>query len=222
MVSVKHKFASGKSDSTDASIVRPSNWNEEHAFVMAANRLLGRFQTGVGPVQEIVLSDNFTFENGVLDVSISFEEEVEERFDEKADKTIQITAGVGLSGGGDLSANRTFAVILDTDAAAPLTAATLNAVTAKGHTHKIDTLSVVSKGNSLIAWQPPGAFCMLRFNGGNNVLINDEKAGTDLTTSNGGGTNPGSHTPPGRWRCMSAIQAGGTNGSNSGVWVRIS
>lgn len=63
---------------------------------------------------------------------------------DKADKTVTITAGDGLTGGGDISANRT--VTLGTPGT--LTGATTNAVTADSHTHAITvTKSDVGLGN---------------------------------------------------------------------------
>jgi hypothetical protein len=41
-VSLKHTFQSAKTDSADATIVQPSNWNEEHVLTAAANKVLGR------------------------------------------------------------------------------------------------------------------------------------------------------------------------------------
>lgn len=69
MVSLKHKFHSGKTDSSDASIVRPSNWNAEHDFLMASNRLLGRSAAGEGPVGEMTLSSHLQLTSGQLDLS---------------------------------------------------------------------------------------------------------------------------------------------------------
>jgi hypothetical protein len=57
----------------------------------------------------------------------------------KADKAITMTAGNGLTGGGDLSANRSIA--LATPGTTSSTSA--NAVTADGHTHALDDTGVV-------------------------------------------------------------------------------
>jgi len=55
MVSLKHLFQSQKADGTNVTLVKPSNWNDEHKFETAAdNILLGRpAGAGPGPVQEI-------------------------------------------------------------------------------------------------------------------------------------------------------------------------
>lgn len=52
-VSLKHKFVSAKSDGGDTSLVRPSNWNEEHDLVVGANKLLGRYDAADGAAQEV-------------------------------------------------------------------------------------------------------------------------------------------------------------------------
>lgn len=45
-VSLKHAFTSNVSDSGDATLVQPSNWNAEHNLTAAANTLLGAVTTG--------------------------------------------------------------------------------------------------------------------------------------------------------------------------------
>jgi microcystin-dependent protein len=56
-LSVKHKFHSIKGDGADTTLVKPSDWNNEHDFlsdVAAGGILLGRDQgTGPGPIQEL-------------------------------------------------------------------------------------------------------------------------------------------------------------------------
>lgn len=51
-LSIKHLFASLKSDGIDPSLVQPSNWNAEHVILMGANTLLGR-GAGAGAASEI-------------------------------------------------------------------------------------------------------------------------------------------------------------------------
>lgn len=63
-VSLKHKFVSAKSDGGDTSLVRPSNWNDEHDLVLATNKLLGRATAGTGAVEEI---DCTAFARSILD-----------------------------------------------------------------------------------------------------------------------------------------------------------
>jgi hypothetical protein len=52
-ISLKHKFTNPKPDGPDATIVRPSNWNDEHDLVMGAGKVLGRTTAGPGPAEEI-------------------------------------------------------------------------------------------------------------------------------------------------------------------------
>lgn len=43
-LSLKHKFNNPKADGADTTIVRPSNWNDEHDLTLAADKIIG--QTG--------------------------------------------------------------------------------------------------------------------------------------------------------------------------------
>ena len=70
-ISLKHKFQSAKSDGGDASLVRPSNWNDEHDITLAASRLLGRHSGTGGAAQEISLGSGLTFNSGVLDIDFT-------------------------------------------------------------------------------------------------------------------------------------------------------
>lgn len=55
-ISIKHAFVSAKGDGGDATLVRPSNWNAEHATSMATSRLIGRLTAGVGAFEEIAIT----------------------------------------------------------------------------------------------------------------------------------------------------------------------
>jgi len=55
-VSLKHAFQSAKTDSSDSTIVQPSNWNEEHELTAAAGVVLGRDTSGAGAVQELPIA----------------------------------------------------------------------------------------------------------------------------------------------------------------------
>jgi hypothetical protein len=55
-VSLKHTFQSAKTDSADATLVQPSNWNQEHVLTAAAGVVLGRDTSGAGNVQELPIS----------------------------------------------------------------------------------------------------------------------------------------------------------------------
>jgi len=61
-VSLKHNFFNPKTDSTDDTIVRPLNWNEEHVLTLAASRLLGRATATGGAAEEISLSSELSLD----------------------------------------------------------------------------------------------------------------------------------------------------------------
>lgn len=69
-IKVQHKFRSQKPDSIDASVIRPSNWNEPHTITMLGPSLLGRSFTGEGDAQEITMAQNggLVLEGGQLRV----------------------------------------------------------------------------------------------------------------------------------------------------------
>jgi len=50
---ISHRFASGKSDSSDPTLVQPSNWNDGHDMSTAAGKLVGSDTTGPTTVQEL-------------------------------------------------------------------------------------------------------------------------------------------------------------------------
>lgn len=52
-ISVKHAFVSQVADSTDNTVVQPSNWNAEHTITVATNTVLGRATAGPGAIEEI-------------------------------------------------------------------------------------------------------------------------------------------------------------------------
>jgi hypothetical protein len=60
-ISNKHKFVSGKADGGDATLVRPSNWNDEHDLTLATDRLLGRDTAGDGVAEEIQVTGGLEF-----------------------------------------------------------------------------------------------------------------------------------------------------------------
>ena len=87
-ITVKHKFVSAIPDGDDASVVRPSNWNDTHEL------------TGLGTMAEQD-ANAVAITGGIISgVTVSG----------YVPTTRTLTAGTGLTGGGDLSANRTFAL----------------------------------------------------------------------------------------------------------------
>lgn len=63
-ISLKHAFTSLKSDGVDATVVQPSNWNDEHVINCGTDKLLGRASVGTGVVEEIACT---SFARTVLD-----------------------------------------------------------------------------------------------------------------------------------------------------------
>jgi hypothetical protein len=52
-LAINHKFVSAKGDGTDATLLRPSNWNDTHNITLATNTLIGRATAGAGAAEEI-------------------------------------------------------------------------------------------------------------------------------------------------------------------------
>jgi hypothetical protein len=87
-ITVKHKFVSAIPDAGDPTIVQPSNWNDTHEL------------TGLGTMAE-QNANSVAITGGTMSgVAITG----------YVPTTETITAGTGLTGGGDLSANRTIAL----------------------------------------------------------------------------------------------------------------
>lgn len=87
-ITVKHKFVSAIPDAGDPTIVQPSNWNDTHEL------------TGLGTMAE-QNANNVAITGGTISgVAVTG----------YVPTTETITAGTGLTGGGDLSANRTIAL----------------------------------------------------------------------------------------------------------------
>jgi hypothetical protein len=55
-ISITHPFVSAKGDGTDATLVRPSNWNAAHTTSMATGKLIGRATAGAGVFEELPTS----------------------------------------------------------------------------------------------------------------------------------------------------------------------
>ena len=52
-ITINHPFVSAKGDGSDATVVRPSNWNASHNLNMATNRVVGRLSAGNGLAEEL-------------------------------------------------------------------------------------------------------------------------------------------------------------------------
>lgn len=95
-ITVKHSKVSLIPDGDDASVVRPSDWNDDHVLV------------GLGTMAEQNANAVAITGGTISGVSVSG----------YVPTTTTITAGTGLTGGGDLSANRTLAIANTTVTAA--------------------------------------------------------------------------------------------------------
>jgi hypothetical protein len=87
-ITVKHTKVSTIPDTDDDSLIRPSDWNDDHAL------------TGLGTMAEQDADDVNITGGSVSGVTVSG----------YVPTTTTITAGTGLTGGGDLSANRTLSI----------------------------------------------------------------------------------------------------------------
>jgi hypothetical protein len=70
-IQIKHNFQSAKADSPDTSLIRPSNWNEDHIIQMATARLLGRTTAGTGNAEEISAGTGITLSGGTIAADIA-------------------------------------------------------------------------------------------------------------------------------------------------------
>src|SRR5215831_7173784 len=64
MPSLKHKKVSAKADGTDSTVVRPSDWNDEHDLTVATKSLLGSLTPG--DVDEIPLETAASGDDGTV------------------------------------------------------------------------------------------------------------------------------------------------------------
>jgi hypothetical protein len=53
---IVHPFVNLKADGVDTTVVRPSDWNDDHTITLAAGKVLGRDTSGAGAAQELPLS----------------------------------------------------------------------------------------------------------------------------------------------------------------------
>ena len=52
-IEITHTFVSLKGDGSDATLIRPSNWNDTHTIEMASGNIIGRTAVGAGDAEEI-------------------------------------------------------------------------------------------------------------------------------------------------------------------------
>jgi hypothetical protein len=66
VLQVQHKFRSQKTDGTDPTQIKPSNWNDDHKILMNGPKLIGRVDAGEGEATEISLGVGLTLADGIL------------------------------------------------------------------------------------------------------------------------------------------------------------
>lgn len=65
MLSLKHKFQSQLPDGVNPSLIRPSNWNDEHDLVLSQTGVIvGRKSAGAGSAEELTAADVAVILNG--------------------------------------------------------------------------------------------------------------------------------------------------------------
>jgi hypothetical protein len=108
-VSLKHNFQSAKGDTPDATLIQPSYWNAEHVLTCNANSVLGRAATA-GPIQEITANATG---RAVMAAATTADGRTALEAASAADMAgllgRNLTAGIGLLGGGTLAEDRSFA-----------------------------------------------------------------------------------------------------------------
>lgn len=65
-VKITHKFKSQKADSNDASLIKPSNWNDDHAIVLPGKTIIGNSSVDEGAAMPLTLGNGIVAEGGVL------------------------------------------------------------------------------------------------------------------------------------------------------------
>lgn len=166
-----------------------------------------------------------------------------------AASAITITAGTGLSGGGNLTANRSFSVDYGTAAGTAAQGNDSRIVNAVPNTRTVAAGTGLTGGGALSAnvalavdstvWRdasPPtgaqvgslmaglavnsvGTYAFLRYDGDANFNPGATTAGSNLLYSNANGSSGGT-SPTGTWRCMSR-QITGNGPTNTGLWLKI-
>lgn len=102
-------------------------------LTMTTARLLGRTTSGTGAPEELTVGTGLSLGSTSLTLSANLQAWSALATSSKADSTVTMTAGDGLTGGGTLAATRTFTL----GTPSTLTASTSNAVTSTSHTHAI-------------------------------------------------------------------------------------
>lgn len=132
-----------------------------------------------------------------------------------ANSALVITAGDGLTGGGDLNGNFT----IDMGTPGTLTSATGNTTGASTHFHELDCSSIVAEGIVDIGEGSMGAYAMLKYDIDTDRAHGFTTSGDNLVWSNanGGGSDGLAGST---WRLHGQIIAGSIAGRTS-LWAKI-
>ena len=161
-ITVKHKFVSAIPDGDDSSLVKPSNWNDTHEL------------TGLGTMAEQDANAVAITGGTISGVTVSG----------YVPTTRTLTAGTGLTGGGDLSANRTFA--LANTAVTPGT---------YGSDSRSITQIVDQQGRLTSIFDQPIAIAYTQVSGLGTAATKDAGAALGVATLDAGGKVPASQIP---------------------------
>ena len=161
-ITVKHKFVSAIPDAGDPTIVQPSNWNDTHELA------------GLGTMAEQDANNVAITGGTILGVAVTG----------YVPTTETITAGTGLTGGGDLSANRTIAL-----ANTAVTTGTY------GNAARTITQTVDQQGRLTNIFDQPIAIANTQVSGLGTASTKDAGIANGVATLDGSGTVPISQLP---------------------------
>lgn len=126
-----------------------------------------------------------------------------------------VSAGAGLSGGGDFTANRSIAM----GTPSSITATSTNSTTSTSHTHALSNVAIRELLTEGTAGQI-GTYGLLERQGSITMEPNETSAGSNLKWSTADGWVGA--TPSGTWRLMGRIETGAGDANNVSLWLRIS
>lgn len=161
-ITVTHSKVSLIPDGDDASVVRPSDWNDDHVLV------------GLGTMAEQDADDVAITGGTITGVSVAG----------YVPTTRTITAGTGLTGGGDLSANRTLAI-----------ANTAVVAGNYGTDSRSMTLAINAQGQITSAIDQPIEIANTQVTGLGTASTKDAGVALGVATLDAGGKVPASQIP---------------------------
>ena len=121
-----------------------SNFEEQSRFTETGRMVMPGDSVIGGPNAPINLTFGTLFDRTrwLKNTLAEYKAAADQTDTQKADKTIQLTAGAGLTGGGTLAGNRTFAL----GTPSKITATSTNVAVSNTHSHEIDKASTTQAG----------------------------------------------------------------------------